>query len=72
VGDEGRSAVLSRECGTVLSRVLHGEFGFIGDSETYDAPVSADFSRVLDRKRGLPIVLSILYVAMARRAGWCA
>lgn len=72
VCDEGRSAVLSRERAAVLSRVLHGEFGFVGDTETYEAPVNADFSRVLDRKRGLPIALSILYVAMARRAGWSA
>jgi len=72
VCDEGRTAVLSRERAAVLSRVLHGEFRFVGDTETYDAPVNGDFSWVLDRKRGLPIALSILYVAMARRAGWSA
>lgn len=69
---EGRSAVLARERAAVLSRVLHGEFGFVGDAETYDAPANADFICLLDRKRGLPITLSILYVAMARRAGWSA
>lgn len=69
---EGRSAFLPGERAAVLSRVLRGEFGFIGDAEAYDAPVNADFIRVLDRKRGLPIALSILYVAMARRAGWSA
>jgi regulator of sirC expression with transglutaminase-like and TPR domain len=72
VCDEGRSALLARERAAGLSRVLHGEFGFVGDSETYDAPVNADFIRLLDRKLGLPIALSILYVAMARRAGWTA
>lgn len=69
---EGRSAFLSEERAAALSRVLHGELGFVGDAEGYDAPVNADFIRVLDRKRGLPIALSILYVAMARRAGWSA
>jgi regulator of sirC expression with transglutaminase-like and TPR domain len=72
VCQEGRSAILPRERVEVLSRVLHGELGFIGDSESYDAPANADFIRVLDRQRGLPIALSILYVAMARRAGWNA
>jgi regulator of sirC expression with transglutaminase-like and TPR domain len=72
VCQEGRSALLVRERAAVLSRVLNGEFGFVGDTETYDAPVNADFIRLLDRKRGLPIALSILYVAMARRAGWTA
>lgn len=68
----GRSALLARERAAVLSRVLHGEFEFVGDIETYDAPANADFIELLDRKRGLPIALSILYVAMARRAGWSA
>ena len=69
---EGRSAFLPEERAAALSRVLHGELGFVGDDESYDAPVNGDFIRVLDRKRGLPIALSILYVAMARRAGWSA
>jgi hypothetical protein len=46
VCDEGLSAVLSRERATVLSRVLHGEFGFFGDTKTYDAPVNAGCSTV--------------------------
>jgi hypothetical protein len=55
VCDEARNAVLSRERAAVLSRVLGGEFGFVGVTETYDAPGNADFSRVLDRKRRLLI-----------------
>lgn len=55
VCDEGRIAVLPRERAAVLSRVLHGEFGFVGDTEAYDASVNADFSQEIDRKRGLPI-----------------
>jgi regulator of sirC expression with transglutaminase-like and TPR domain len=72
VCEEARSAFLAWERAAVLSRVLHDELGFAGDPEAYDAPVNADFIRVLDRRRGLPIALSILYVAMARRAGWSA
>lgn len=55
-----------------LSRVFHEEFGFIGDAESYDAPLNADFIRVLERRQGLPVSLSILYVAAARRLGWKA
>lgn len=72
VCQEGRSAFLPRERAAVLSRVLHGEWAFVGDVDDYDAPANADFIEVLDSKRGLPIALSILYVAMARRAGWSA
>lgn len=72
VCQEGRSAFLPGERAAVLSSVLHHELGFAGDDEAYDAPVNADFIRVLGRRRGLPVALSILYVAMARRAGWSA
>jgi regulator of sirC expression with transglutaminase-like and TPR domain len=72
VRHEGRSVFLPEERAAVLSRVLHRELGFVGDADGYDAPVNADFIRVLDRRRGLPIALAILYVAIARRAGWSA
>lgn len=55
-----------------LAQVLAGEFGFAGDAQTYDDPDNADLIRVIDRLRGLPISLSILYVAAARRIGWTA
>jgi regulator of sirC expression with transglutaminase-like and TPR domain len=55
-----------------LSRVFAGEYGFTGDAETYDDPANADLIQVIDRRRGLPVALSILYVAAARRLGWMA
>lgn len=70
--EEGRSASRASEQAIVLAEVLNHEYGFVGDLEAYDAPVNADFIRVLDRRQGLPISLAILYVAMARRAGWVA
>jgi regulator of sirC expression with transglutaminase-like and TPR domain len=55
-----------------LASVLGDAFGFAGDRETYGDPANADLIRVIDRRRGLPISLSILYVAAARRLGWTA
>jgi regulator of sirC expression with transglutaminase-like and TPR domain len=55
-----------------LAQVVAGEFGFLGDRRSYDDPANADLIRVLDRRRGLPIALAILYVALARRQGWGA
>ncbi len=55
-----------------LSSVMVEEFGFSGDRTHYDDPQNADLIAVVDRRLGLPISLSILYVAMARRLGWSA
>lgn len=68
----GGDAEMPDERGVALATVLAGEFGFAGDSETYDDPANADFISVLERRRGLPVSLSILWVAMARRLGWSA
>jgi len=65
-------ATTPEEQGAALAQVFHGEFGFSGDAETYDAPVNADLVRVIERRRGLPVSLSLLYVAAARRMGWAA
>jgi regulator of sirC expression with transglutaminase-like and TPR domain len=66
------SATSARERADALSFVLNGEFGFIGDRDTYDDPANADLIRVIERRRGLPVSLAILYVAAARRLGWTA
>lgn len=68
----GRDADDPLEQAEALSQVLFREFGFEGDAESYDAPLNADLIRVLDRRRGLPVSLAILYVAAARRMGWTA
>jgi regulator of sirC expression with transglutaminase-like and TPR domain len=64
--DDGRAQA------ALLAQVFHDEFGFAGDRDSYDAPLNADMIRVIDRRRGLPVSLSILYVAAARRIGWFA
>jgi len=72
--DLGRYAGVADSVGQAdgLVEVIAGSHGFRGDSESYDVPLNADMIRVLDRRRGLPIALSILYVALARRIGWKA
>ena len=49
--------------------VLGGEAGFRGDEDDYDAPRNSMLDVVLERRRGLPILLSVVYVEVARRAG---
>jgi regulator of sirC expression with transglutaminase-like and TPR domain len=52
-----------------ISRYLHGDQGFDGDNENYTDPRNSYLSDVIDRRRGKPIVLSILYIEVARRVG---
>ena len=66
----GRHAIGGLEQATALSHVLGKEFGFAGDECTYNDPANADLIRVIERRRGLPVSLSVLYVATARRLGW--
>ena len=52
-----------------LSHVLGTLHRFAGDTEQYDRPENSMLDRVLERRRGLPILLSVVYVEVARRAG---
>jgi regulator of sirC expression with transglutaminase-like and TPR domain len=49
--------------------VLGRRHGFTGDREQYDDPANSMLDIVLQRGRGLPILLSVVYVEVARRAG---
>ncbi len=53
-----------------LSEVVAGEHGYRGDELTYDDPQNANLMRVIDRRKGLPVALGILYIETGRRLGW--
>jgi regulator of sirC expression with transglutaminase-like and TPR domain len=53
----------------LLGDVLGGRHGFCGDAEHYDEPDNSFLDHALTERTGLPITLSVLYVAVARRAG---
>jgi regulator of sirC expression with transglutaminase-like and TPR domain len=55
-----------------LRDVLVGAYGYTGDRDSYDALDNADLMRVIDRRRGLPVALSILWLHAARAQGWGA
>jgi len=52
-----------------LNQFLFVEQGFSGDMDNYDDPRNSFLNEVLDRKRGIPITLSILYMEVGRRLG---
>lgn len=55
-----------------LNKVIHDDLGYRGDSENYDDLQNANLIRVIDRRRGLPVALSLLYLHAAARLGWAA
>jgi regulator of sirC expression with transglutaminase-like and TPR domain len=52
-----------------LQAVLGVAAGFRGDHEHYDAPENSFLDQVLARRRGLPILLSVVWIEVARAAG---
>ncbi len=53
-----------------LNQILFVEEGFRGNSEDYYDPRNSFLNEVLDRKLGIPISLSVLYMEVARRLGF--
>ena len=53
-----------------LAAVIAGHHGFTGDRETYNDLRNANLISVIDRRRGLPVALAILYIHAARAVGW--
>jgi regulator of sirC expression with transglutaminase-like and TPR domain len=58
-----------RERCKVINRVLFHEMGFRGNVEEYADPENSFLHRVLERRKGLPITLSVLYLLVASRCG---
>ncbi|MBE2252249.1 MAG: transglutaminase family protein [Myxococcus sp.] len=52
-----------------LVSVLVEDEGFEGDQLTYHAPENSYLDRVMERRRGLPITLTVLFMEVGRRAG---
>ncbi len=53
-----------------LNAVIVERYGYSGDVETYEDIANANLMRVIDRRKGLPIALGILYIHAARGQSW--
>ncbi len=56
-------------CVASLNDFLFGQEGFVGNREQYDDPRNSCLNEVLDRRTGIPITLSLVYMEVAARAG---
>jgi len=53
-----------------LNTTLVAQYGYQGDSQSYDDLQNANLMKVIDRRKGLPVALGILYIHVARAQGW--
>ena len=58
------------ERGRALNEIILLKYGYSGDELTYDDLQNANLMRVVDRRKGLPVALGILYIHAARAQGW--
>jgi regulator of sirC expression with transglutaminase-like and TPR domain len=58
--------------GAALGALLVGRYGFRGDAETYEDLANANLIRVIERRRGLPVALGIVWLHTAHAVGWSA
>lgn len=58
-----------REKCRVINRVLFHENGFRGNVEHYTDPLNSFLPVVLERRKGIPLSLSIVYLLVAQRLG---
>ena len=54
---------------SMLNEHLFGAMGFAGDEDDYYDPRNNFLNEVIDRRRGLPVTMSVLYAEVAKFAG---
>jgi len=52
-----------------LNAYLFDELGFAGNESDYEDPRNSFLNEVIDRRTGIPITLSLVYMEISRRAG---
>lgn len=65
--DPGHDAPLVARVDALNSYVFQ-ELGFLGNRDQYEDPRNSCLNEVLDRRTGIPITLSLVYIELARRA----
>jgi regulator of sirC expression with transglutaminase-like and TPR domain len=55
---------------SALNFTLFDELGYRGNQESYYDPRNSYLNQVIDRRLGIPITLSVIYIEVARRIGF--
>lgn len=71
--DIGGAIAAARTTGeriAAFNEIVFGKYAYRGDTTTYDDLQNANLMRVIDRRKGLPVALGILYIHGGRAQGW--
>jgi regulator of sirC expression with transglutaminase-like and TPR domain len=55
-----------------LAALIVGRHRYQGDAENYEDLANANLIRVIERRRGLPVTLGVIWLHVARASGWAA
>jgi regulator of sirC expression with transglutaminase-like and TPR domain len=66
--DPGHDAPLAARI-DAINRYVFGELGFAGNRDQFDDPRNSCLNEVMDRRKGIPITMALIYIEVARRAG---
>jgi regulator of sirC expression with transglutaminase-like and TPR domain len=55
-----------------LAALIVGRYRYQGDAENYEDLANANLIRVIERRRGLPVALGVIWLHVARASGWAA
>jgi len=67
IDETGDSSPMS--CVTGFNQYLFDDQCFVGNRDRYEDPRNSCLNEVLDRRTGIPITLSVVYIEVGRRAG---
>jgi regulator of sirC expression with transglutaminase-like and TPR domain len=68
-GQEGEEGGSAKARIAALNAYLFDDLRFTGNRDRYEDPRNSCLNEVLDRRTGIPLTLSIVYLEVARRAG---
>ena len=69
---QNEAPVSAEAAAGILAGVVARENRYRGDDQTYDDLQNANLLSVIERRKGLPVALGILYIHVARAQGWRA
>ena len=55
---------------SALKDIIADKYEYVGDTETYDDLQNVNLIRVIERRKGMPISISLLYIHIGLAQGW--